>query len=117
MGGGRSHSLHGVGKRVNACTEVYRDVSEPRELADAAVLKFGFNKVVGGEIVGDTKGIETVGTDISIKVRGVRKPGESLRLGGCEAGGSTAFIGYSQIVRIRPFINIEIAQKSRASKT
>jgi hypothetical protein len=109
--------LHGVGKRVNACTEVYRDVSEPRELADAAVLKFGFNKVVGGEIVGDTKGIETVGTDISIKVRGVRKPGESLGLRGCKASGSTAFNGCSQIVRIRTSSKIGIAQKTRASTT
>ncbi len=60
--------MHGIGKGVNACTEVYRNVSEPRQLADAAVLKFGFNKVIGREVIGDTKGIETVCTHVSVKV-------------------------------------------------
>jgi hypothetical protein len=81
--------LHGFGKGVDTCTKVNSNISEPCKLADAAMLKFGFNEVVSGEIVGDTKGIETVSTDISIKVRGVWKERDGLGLLS-KAGGSTA---------------------------
>jgi hypothetical protein len=37
-------------------------------LADAPVLKFGFYEVVSWEILGDSKRIETDGTNIPIKV-------------------------------------------------
>ena len=91
--------MHGVGKGVDACTEVDGDISEPCKLADTSVLQFGFHKVISGEIVGDSKGIESVGADVSIKVRGVRKEWDGLGLFG-KAGGSTAcFGGKMQMVR------------------
>ena len=90
MGSGGGHSLHGIRKRVDTCTEINGNISEPCELADTSVLKFGFNKVVSGEVVGDTKRIESIGTNISIKVGGVGEPRKGLRLGSSKAGRSSA---------------------------
>lgn len=90
MSSGGCHSLHGIRKRVDTCTEINGNISEPCELADTSVLKFGFNKVVSGEVVGDTKRIESIGTNISIKVGGVGEPRKGLRLGSSKAGRSSA---------------------------
>jgi hypothetical protein len=80
VSGGRGYSLHGFGKGVDACAEVNGNISEPCKLADASVLQFRFNKIISWEVVGDAKGIESVGSNISVKVRGVRKEWNSLGL-------------------------------------
>ena len=92
MGCGGGYSLHGCIERVDTGTEVDGDVSEPSELTDAAVLELGLNKVVGGEVVGDTEGVKSIGSNVSIKVGGVGKPGEGLGFLSGEAGGDTACI-------------------------
>ena len=92
MGGGRCDSLHGSGKGVDSCTKVNSDVTEPGELADAAMLELGFHEIVSGEVVGDAERVESISTNIAIKVRGVREPWESLRLICSKASGSTACV-------------------------
>lgn len=80
MGGGGGNPLHGVGKGVDTCAKVNSNVSEPCKLADTSMLQFRFNEVISGEIVGDSKRIKSVGTDVSIEVRGVREEWNGLGL-------------------------------------
>ena len=54
------------------------------------MLKFRFNKVVSGEVVRDTKRVESVSSNISIKVRRIWKEWNSLGLLS-KAGGPTAY--------------------------
>jgi hypothetical protein len=99
MGGGRGYSLHGVREGVDACAEVNGNIPEPCKLADTSVLQFRFNKVISWEVVRDTKGIESVGSNISIKVRGIGKEWNGLGLFGSEACGTTACLSSKLMVR------------------
>ena len=78
MGSGRGGGAHGLGVSGYTHAKIDGNVSEPGELTHASVLEFSLTEVVGGEVVGDTEGVESDISNVSLAVNGGGEEGKGL---------------------------------------
>jgi len=90
MGSYGGEALVCLGEGVDFGTEVGGDESGPGEHADAAVLEFGLAEEVHGGEIGETEGVESDISYVSLEVGGVGHEGESLGLLSSDRSGSAS---------------------------
>ena len=84
VGGAGSEALPLRGEEGNADAQIDGDESQPGQHADTAVLDLSLPKVVHGEVVRDTEGVEAYITNVSLSVLRSWEEGESGALLGIE---------------------------------
>ena len=87
MGGSRGKSLELDGKGVYSQSHVNSNESGPGKHADTSMLELGLAEVIHGNVVRNTKGVESYISNVSLKVFRVRQEGKSLRLLGAKGSG------------------------------